>query len=124
MTARTTTPTNTPFDTSPGIPGCWGVAELEKDIEGACVDLAESLGWFAYKMDRSRSKRGWPDQLFLGPAGQHFFVEFKRPGQHTSAHQARRLAQLQECEHAVFVVTSITAFTQHLSNASRGSVIP
>lgn len=53
---------------------------LEVSIEESVCATAEAHGYFAIKLNAIGSK-GKPDRLFIGPDGQHVYVEFKRPGE-------------------------------------------
>lgn len=55
----------------------------ETDIEKDCADLAEMLGWIAYK---GSGRVGAPDKIFL-KQGRGFTCEFKRPGETQSDNQ-------------------------------------
>lgn len=83
---------------------------LEKDLEKKCVTFAEFHGWEHIKLDQGRNKRGWPDGLFLGPDGAHFFVEFKRLGLKPRKQQQARIVRLRELDHDVLVVDAFEHF--------------
>lgn len=85
-----------------------------EDIEKPCVEYAESLGWMCRKLDTGVGGKGWLDQLFLGPEGDHFFVEFKQPGKLLSPKQADKRRLLRAMGHRVFICDSIDLFKQIL----------
>lgn len=82
--------------------------KLEKNIERKCVEYAASCGWMHIKLDRA--KRGWPDQLFLGPNRRVFLVEFKRPGEVARPHQLSVHRQLSAVGFDVAILDSFEAF--------------
>lgn len=84
--------------------------KLEDKIEDECVLYAQNQGWMSTKV----STRGWPDRVFVGPEGQTWWVEFKRPGfvprpQQDGIH--RRFAEL---DHTVDLVTDFDQFCRLL----------
>ncbi len=50
---------------------------------------------------------GWPDRLFLGPKGVHFFIEFKAPGKTEEKLQHYRRMNLLNQGHPSYVVDNI-----------------
>ena len=83
-------------------------SQLEAHIERKCCELAEENGFEHIKLDRS--KRKWPDRLFLGPYSQVLLVEFKRPGEIPKKQQASFHRKLARLGHQVHVVESIAQF--------------
>jgi hypothetical protein len=81
---------------------------LESIIERKSVKHAETQGWLSIKLDRSA--RSWPDRQFIGPDQQHFFVEFKRPGQKPRDQQCYRMTQLLALGHDVYVCDTFDDF--------------
>lgn len=81
---------------------------LERDIEDEADALAESLGWWCLKLEKI--ERSLPDKLYLGPGGQRFIVEWKRPGEKPRKQQAARIKRLRDMGHHVYVLTTISAF--------------
>ncbi len=65
---------------------------LEKEIEDRVVVWAQKHGFLTPKV--KFPERGWPDRLFISPAGHTIFIEFKRPGEVPEAIQAYRIATL------------------------------
>ena len=59
---------------------------LESEIEKEFCDHVAAVGGMALKL-RIDGRRGFPDRTVLLPGGRILFVEFKRPGGHTSYHQ-------------------------------------
>lgn len=83
-------------------------SKLESHIEKKCCQYAESLGFEHIKLDKS--KRAWPDRLFLGPYGSRFLVEFKRPGEKTRPQQDALHRRLKKLGHTVYVVYRLEQF--------------
>jgi hypothetical protein len=67
----------------------------EKGLQNACMTFARGEGGYARKIEAT-SHRGFPDCLFITPAGRVFFVEFKAPGGtgRVMAGQTREIALL------------------------------
>ncbi len=82
--------------------------KLERHIEKKSVEYAKSYGWMHIKLDRA--KRGWPDQLFLGPSRRVFLVEFKRPGEEARPYQLAIHRQLSALGFVVAILDSFEAF--------------
>lgn len=93
---------------------------LEADIETDCVLIAESAGWLHVKLDKA--KRSWPDQLFLGPDRDFFFVEFKLPGKRPRPQQRARINTLAALGYEVHVISSVEAFRAVFSRRLRASL--
>lgn len=68
---------------------------LESRIERKRVRLMEAAGWLSLKLN-VRGQTGWPDRLFLSPAGHILFVEFKRPGGRLSTRQSHIIKKLRD----------------------------
>lgn len=83
------------------------VLVLEKDIEKPCVKLAKDAGWEVLKIQK---RAGWPDRLFLGPKGEHFFAEFKRPMGVIEPLQIHIQEKLSEMKHAAFIIDNVEDF--------------
>lgn len=82
-----------------------------KDVEKPSVDHAEANGWMCRKLDVGPGSKGWLDQLFLGPNGVHFIVEFKsRSGGVLSPKQCEKIKILQRMGHAVYVCDTLEEF--------------
>ena len=81
---------------------------LERSIEDEADELAKSLGWWPLKFERI--ERSLPDKLYLGPGGQRFIVEWKRPGEKPRPQQVARIERLRKMGHHVYVLDNITAF--------------
>ena len=66
--------------------------ESETSVREKVIAYAKARGWKVIVVDYA----GWPDRLFVGPSGQHVWMEFKRPkgGRHYLRQKAR-LAILQ-----------------------------
>jgi hypothetical protein len=87
--------------------------KMERDIETACCKLASANNIMHYKME-TKGVRGWPDRLFLGPDGWHFFTEFKAPGKKPSPKQVARIEKLIESGHDVWVIDNVDDFDRAL----------
>lgn len=66
---------------------------LEKEIEKKVVKWAKDNRWLAIKYTPIGA-RGWPDRIFISPAGVHVWVEFKRPGNTPTELQVYRMKEL------------------------------
>lgn len=75
----------------------------ESDIEGAVCRHARDLGFYVRKFV-SPNHRSVPDRLFISPAGDVFFIEFKAPGKTPTPGQEREIARLKDVHQAVYVV--------------------
>lgn len=84
------------------------MAELETDIEQECVDIALEAKFISLKVDTL--KRSWPDRLFLGPNGKHFFVEFKCPDEIPRKFQDFTIMHLRNMGYQVEVCDSVDDF--------------
>lgn len=91
----------------------------ESDIEKACVKRANELGYMNRKLDIGPGGKGWLDQLFFGPNGSAFIVEFKMPGEKVSPKQHIRITRLQRMHHRVYVCESYPGFEQILEYEAR-----
>lgn len=78
--------------------------QSEASVRAKVKAYAESKGWLILILDYS----GWPDCVYVGPQGQHVYIEFKRPkgGRHKLL-QKHRLATLvaQGCD--AFLVKTV-----------------
>ncbi len=98
-----------------------------KDVEQPCVDMANKAGWHNRKLDIGPGGKGWLDQLFLGPNGGHFIVEFKSPkGKKSegrvSDKQHKRIGDLRRLGHDVYICDSVDRFESilmHHDNIAR-----
>lgn len=81
---------------------------LELKIEKECVGIMEAHGYINYKLDKI--KRSNPDQLFVGPGKDFFFVEFKREGEEPRLQQEKRLTSLRKLGHEAYVFDSVLSF--------------
>lgn len=54
------------------------LTEKESSLENRCVRMALAMGVPSAKLNL-RSRRFFPDRLFLVPGGRAWFCEFKRP---------------------------------------------
>jgi hypothetical protein len=79
---------------------------LEKKIEEAVYTYAVSKGMLHYKFT-SPNRRSVPDQLFIKPDGNVFFIEFKRTGETATPPQQREHARLRENNVNVYVCDDI-----------------
>lgn len=82
--------------------------QLEAKTENDSVDYALARGWLNLKMDKV--KRSWPDQIFFGPEGETFIVEFKREGEEPRPQQVERIDALRELGHDVYVIDTLAEF--------------
>ena len=89
------------------------------EVEKPCVALALSFGYLHYKFDRPGGKKGWPDAAFWGPNGEHFLVEFKRPGKKPSKLQHYWLQRFSGSGHGTYVVRSVEDFREVLADQRR-----
>lgn len=64
------------------------MAESEKQVEAALVELVENLGGLCEKFT-SPNRRNVPDRLVTWPNGDIHFVELKAPGKRPNAGQER-----------------------------------
>ena len=80
------------------------------DVERPCVELAQAAGFLHYKFDRSGGVKGWPDAGFWGPDGDHFLVEFKKPGGRLSKIQEVYRKRFTTAGFAYYVVDNVEAF--------------
>lgn len=78
--------------------------EEATEIEQPCVDIAIAAGWMHRKLDVGPGGKGWLDQIFIGPKGKHFFVEFKTLLGGLSPKQLQTMQDLQALGHDCFVV--------------------
>ena len=78
---------------------------LERDVEGAVVRFATSLGWLVRKFS-SPNHVSVPDRIFLLNAFT-FFVEFKAPGKKPTEKQLREHQKMREVGHIVLVVDNV-----------------
>ena len=83
-------------------------SQLEHALERKCVDHALGYGWLTVKLDKA--ERAWPDREFIGLDNQHFYVEFKRPGQKLRPQQAHRIDRIIELGHDVYVLDAFDDF--------------
>lgn len=51
--------------------------QKEKILENQCRELARLHGWLCLKLEKNGHK-GVPDDLFISPKNNFFFVEFKK----------------------------------------------
>jgi len=86
---------------------------LERETERECNRIAEKAGWLHIKLDKAA--RGWPDQIYFGPACQKLIVEFKRSGQNPRPQQAANHRRLDYLGHPVTVVRSVDHFRKLLA---------
>lgn len=80
----------------------------ESSIEGVCVQLAKDNGWLVRKLSWI-GVTGAPDRFFL-KAGQHVFIEFKRPNGRTKLQQDVQIKDLRTHGAEVHVVDSVDHF--------------
>lgn len=86
---------------------------LEKRVEKQCVEYAAHFHWINIKLDKA--KRGWPDQLFIGPGAETLFVEFKREGERPRKQQIGNHQKLAARNHHVKVVDTFEQFVALLA---------
>ena len=79
---------------------------LEKDIEKAVKRYAKDRGFYVRKFT-SPSNRSVPDDLFITPTGDVFFVEFKRSGEQPSEAQWIEIGMIRRCNVPVFIVDNV-----------------
>ena len=95
----------------------------ERDIERACTRHAESLGIVSRKLRPPPA--GWPDRVFVLPAGVSWWVEFKRPGSgRLSPLQKAILDALGGAGHAWDVIDNIGDFKSRLKFRLTGKLGP
>jgi hypothetical protein len=84
---------------------------LEKQIERAVKDYAESKGWLTRKWT-SPGHSFVPDQIFIRPDGLIVFIEFKQQGKQATAGQLREHDRLRDHGCRVYVIDSVAAGKQ------------
>lgn len=91
---------------------------LEKTIVSAICKEARRLGWWVMKTHGGQfgSAVGIPDLLAIR-GGMAVWMEAKRPGQHVTPIQKRRIDELASAGCRVAVVTSVGEATDFLSSA-------
>ena len=95
---------------------------LEKQIERAVKDYAESKGWITRKWT-SPGHNFVPDQIFISPRGKVIFVEFKKDGGKTTSGQEREHQRLRQNMVSVFVIDSVQSGREMVDHyANTGSV--
>lgn len=80
---------------------------LEKQhVENPTVDWAKKNGCkLVYKMS-TQFTRDWPDRMFFIPGGRPLIIEFKKPGEHPTPKQQKRIDELRELGYDVEVCDS------------------
>lgn len=86
-----------------------------KDVEKPCIDLAVSAGWMHRKLDSGPGGKSWPDAIFMGMHNEHFFAEFKDIDGTLSFKQQRKIENLRELGHAVYVIDNEADFSVALT---------
>lgn len=66
---------------------------LERYIQRKCIEYAQKNGFLCIKVTPA-GQRGWPDFVFISPNGNHYYAEFKRPGEAPTKLQQHRMEQL------------------------------
>ena len=79
---------------------------LESSIEKAVITYAKKLEFIVLKLNNPASK-GWPDRLFIGREGCHFYIEFKREGEKARKLQQFRIQTLVERGCHVYLVDNV-----------------
>ena len=79
---------------------------LEKEIEKKVCDYAKSKGFLAYKFV-SPGHAFVPDRLLITPAGEAFFIEFKREGLKATSGQEREHVRFRNQNVKVFVIDNV-----------------
>ncbi len=81
----------------------------ESTIQNKVVEWWRGLGCEAIKltMHGPMGVKGWPDYMFLGPAGLIFFIEFKAPGGKCTELQLERHARLRKLGFNVYVCDNV-----------------
>lgn len=92
------------------------MAGPEAKIERAVTKWWRDMGYESIK----QKKRGWPDQLFIGPRGLHVHIEFKAPGGRVSPLQKHTIRQLTALQCKVHVCNNIDQ-TKEILNAELDS---
>ena len=88
--------------------------ERESTMEKAAVNYALEHGWESVKLDKVR--KSWPDQIFIGEYGDHFFVEFKREGKVPTFQQDAVHMWLRDTGHDIYVIDSFEKFKALLND--------
>ena len=78
----------------------------ERDIEAYLVRRVKALGGEIRKL-RWIGRRGAPDRVVMFPGGRLWWIELKRPGGITEAHQAREHARMLAMGQRVLVLDTI-----------------
>ncbi len=81
--------------------------KLESEIENPFADWVNNHlpYWIALKLN-IEGRKGYPDRLLLGPLNDHFFIEFKRPGEDLEPLQKHIINELRKLGHTVYVCES------------------
>lgn len=82
----------------------------ESDLEAECNKLADAAGYLHRKLDVGPKGKGWIDQAYWGPRGEHFLVEFKTGNHYLSRLQTDKIWRLILMNHDVYVVRSVEEF--------------
>lgn len=77
----------------------------ETTIKKKCDDYMKSQGWIPFRL-RSVDGSGWPDCFYI-KNGRCVFIEYKTPSGKLSAIQYNRIAEIQEQQFDVFVISDI-----------------
>lgn len=96
-------------------------APLESVIEAAAVKRARRDGWLAIKQGGQGNGSGWPDRLFVSPAGVHVWIEFKRLHGKLTALQKGKIADLTARGCFVYVCYSADEAAVRLAQHRPGS---
>lgn len=79
---------------------------LESYIEEKVCLYAKVNGILVYKFT-SMGKRSVPDRLLILPGGAHFYIEFKRRGEHPTSAQRLEISKLQKQGATVYVCDNV-----------------
>jgi hypothetical protein len=78
----------------------------ESSIESAVKRYAVEKGFYVRKFS-SPSNRGVPDDLFISPDGDFFFIEFKAPGKQPTPLQLREARLIEKNKGEVYFVDNV-----------------
>lgn len=105
---------------------------LEKDIESQVCNWAKHHGFLHPKV--KFVENGWPDRVFISPAGKHCYIEFKQPGKRPREIQWHRIKELHKrgvsatwadsYEHAVGWLQAILDTERLSAKSSQAPLIP
>lgn len=94
---------------------------LESSIEDA-INYYASRNGFIHRKLNNQSDDGWPDRLYVSGKGEHFYIEFKRPGEEPRPLQVYRIWTLCKMNCEVYVVDSVEEGKNVIDYYKRGKL--